>query len=46
MRITAGAMLAALAFAVPALAQTEVQKAAPKGDVEKLWRIEATGISG
>lgn len=46
MRITAGAMLAALAFALPAVAQTQGTDTAPKKDVEKLWRIEATGIGG
>ena len=47
MRIKASALLATLAFALPALAQTEAQPA-PKvdGKVEKLWKIETTGING
>ena len=45
MRSKAGVLLAAFAFALPAFAQTEAQ---PKvtGPVEKLWKIEASGIGG
>jgi hypothetical protein len=46
MRITAGALIAAIAFALPAAAQTEAQPAKATGPVEKLWKIEASGISG
>ena len=47
MRIKASALLAAVAFALPALAQTEAQPA-PKVDsnTQKLWKIEASGING
>jgi len=45
MRTTARTVLAALAFALPTLAQT-VAVAKPAGDTTTLWRIEATGISG
>jgi len=45
MRIKNGALLAALAFALPVVAQTEGQEAKDK-NVEKLWKIEAAGISG
>jgi hypothetical protein len=44
--MTASIMLATFAFGATALAQTEGQEAKPKADVEKLWRIEASGISG
>ena len=46
MRMTAGIVLATFALGATALAQTEGQDAKPKTDVEKLWRIEASGISG
>jgi hypothetical protein len=46
MRITAGVLIAAFAFALPASAQTEAQPAKATGAVEKLWKIEASGISG
>lgn len=46
MRLTASAMLAVFALAVPAMAQTKGQVVKPKGNTEKLWRIEASGISG
>lgn len=46
MRIKNGALLAALAFALPAVAQTEGQESKEKKNVEKLWKIEATGLSG
>jgi len=39
-------MLAAFAFAIPAMAQTEGQDGKEKKNVEKLWRIECAGISG
>lgn len=46
MRITAGRLLAAFAFGFPAMAQTESQPPKSTEPVEKLWKIEATGISG
>jgi hypothetical protein len=46
MRITAGVLLTAFAFALPALAQTESQPAKADVAVDKLWKIEAAGISG
>src|SRR5688572_3911595 len=47
MRIKSGVLLAALAFALPAAAQkTEGQQGKTAGEVEKLWKIEATGIAG
>ena len=44
MRIQAALLLAAFAFSVPA--QTEAQPAKKDGATEKLWKIEANGISG
>ena len=46
MRVMASTMLAAFALAVPAMAQTKGQEVKPQADVEKLWRIEASGLSG
>lgn len=46
MRITAGKLLAALAFALPAMAQTESQPIKATAAVDKLWKIETSGISG
>ncbi len=46
MRIQASVLLTALAFAVPALAQTEAQPKPATTAVEKLWKIEASGIGG
>lgn len=46
MKQQAFAMLAALAFAVPAFAQTKGQEAKPSVKTEKLWKIECSGISG
>ena len=46
MRLTASAMLAAFALAVPADSQTKADSTAQKVKTEKLWRIEASGISG
>ncbi|MEO6596829.1 MAG: hypothetical protein ABIP94_18955 [Planctomycetota bacterium] len=46
MRIKSGVLLTALAFALPAAAQTDGTPAKPAGDVEKLWKIETAGISG
>ena len=46
MRIQAGALLAAFAFAVTATAQTESRPAPASEPTEKLWKIEATGIGG
>lgn len=46
MRLTASAMLAVFALAIPAMAQTKGQDVKPKANSEKLWRIEASGISG
>ena len=40
------AALAALAFALPAVAQTEGQDAKPKVETEKLWKIQCSGIGG
>ena len=45
MRTQARTLLAALAFALPTLAQTQAVAAKPEG-TEKLWKIEVTGISG
>jgi hypothetical protein len=39
-------MLAVFALAIPAVAQTKGQQVKTKVDTEKLWRIEASGISG
>jgi hypothetical protein len=39
-------LLAAFAFALPALAQTQAQPAKPTEPSDKLWKIEAAGISG
>jgi hypothetical protein len=46
MRTTVAAMLAACVFAYPVLAQTEGQPAKQDQAVEKLWKIETTGIGG
>ena len=46
MRITAGVLLAAFVFALPAMAQTESQPVKASGAVDKLWKIETSGISG
>jgi hypothetical protein len=46
MRIQASALLAAFAFALPAVAQTEAQPAKATEPTEKLWKIETTGITG
>ena len=46
MRLTASAMLAVFALAIPAMAQTKGQDVKQKANSEKLWRIEASGISG
>ena len=46
MRTTASVLLATLAFALPAAAQTEGQESKTTGNVEKLWKIEASGIGG
>lgn len=46
MRIQAGVLLASLAFALPALAQTKAEPAKPEAATEKLWKIEVSGISG
>lgn len=40
------ALLAALAFALPAVAQTEGQDAEKAANTEKLWQIECSGIGG
>jgi hypothetical protein len=45
MRIKASALLA-VAFALPAVAQTAAQPRAEEAKVEKLWKIETSGISG
>ncbi len=44
MRIKAAVLLAAFAFSLPA--QTEAQPAKQNPATEKLWKIEASGISG
>ncbi|HEX5052161.1 MAG TPA: hypothetical protein VFZ65_10340 [Planctomycetota bacterium] len=46
MRYKSGVLLTALAFALPAAAQTEGTPAKPAQDVTKLWKVEATGIGG
>ena len=46
MRLTASALLAVFALAAPAISQTKADAAATKVKTEKLWRIEASGISG
>ena len=46
MRLTASALLAVCAMAVPAMAQTKGQQPEAKANTEKLWRIECSGISG
>jgi hypothetical protein len=46
MRITAGVLLAAFAFALPLSAQTESQPAKDATPTEKLWKIETSGING
>ncbi len=46
MRLTASAMLAVFALAIPAVSQTEAEVVKTKVNTEKLWRIEASGISG
>lgn len=46
MRIKASVLLAAFAFAATAMAQTEAQPAKATEPTEKLWKIEASGISG
>jgi hypothetical protein len=46
MRITAGVLLAAFAFALPAAAQTESQPVKATGNCDKLWKIETAGIGG
>ena len=46
MRIKAGVLLACVAFAVPALAQTKAESTKAEGATEKLWKIEVAGISG
>lgn len=45
MRTQAGMLLAALAFAVPALAQTQAPEA-PAAKTEKLMKIETSGLGG
>lgn len=47
MRTQAGVLLAAFALTLPALAQTQASPAADKSAaVEKLWKIETSGIGG
>ena len=46
MKTPACNLLVSLAFALPAVAQTTMAPARPSSDTEKLWKIEATGISG
>lgn len=46
MRIQPTMLLAALAFALPAAAQTEGQEGKEAVATEKLWKIQASGISG
>ena len=40
------ALLAALAFAIPAIAQTEGQDKKAPAKTQKLWKIECSGIGG
>jgi hypothetical protein len=46
MRIQTGVLLATLAFACSATAQTEGQQGKTTGAVEKLWKIQAAGLGG
>lgn len=46
MRIKASTLLAALAFAIPALAQTKGTEEKAKVETEKLWKIECSGVGG
>ena len=46
MRLTASAVLAVCALAIPAAAQTKGQRPEVKANTEKLWRIECSGLSG
>lgn len=46
MRLTASAVLAVCALAIPTVAQTKGQEVESKANTEKLWRIECSGISG
>lgn len=46
MRMQARTLLAALAFALPTLAQTQATERKEAGPSEKLWKIEASGIGG
>lgn len=42
----AGMLLATIAFAIPAVAQTKAAEVKAEVKTEKLWKIEVTGISG
>ncbi len=46
MRTQARTLLAALAFAIPALAQTKAPEPKATANTEKLWKIETTGLGG
>jgi hypothetical protein len=46
MRTQARQLLAALTFAASALAQTQAEPVKAQVASEKLWKIEASGISG
>lgn len=46
MRNQMGALLASLGLACAAIAQTESQPSKPTDAVEKLWKIESSGLSG
>ena len=46
MRTQAYSLLAAVAFALPTLAQTEGQEKKQASNTEKLWKIECSGIGG
>jgi hypothetical protein len=46
MRTQAAALLAALAFTMPAMAQTQGQPAKEEKQTQKMWKIEATGLGG
>lgn len=46
MRTQAGVLLAAFALTLPALAQTQASPAPKSAAVEKLWKIETSGIGG
>ncbi|MBL8751036.1 MAG: hypothetical protein JNK78_17890 [Planctomycetes bacterium] len=46
MRISRGMLVAAIGFALPAVAQTKAAEVKAEVKTEKLWKIEVSGISG